>query len=533
MNLDRARELARSALAFLEASKQRINDLNVYPVPDGDTGTNLVATVSGIVGDLEASTAAEPRTVADDLRRAALMSAKGNSGVIFSQIVRGFADVLGEHDEIDGEVLARAFRSASDAAYRAVQVPVEGTMLTVIREMAEEAELTDVRALPKAALLERVIARGEDALARTPDMLQKLKEAGVVDAGGAGLVEIVKGLKAGIAGEPVPSAPVETEELGFEAVHQELSEYRYCTVFLIEGERLDRDAIHGELERLGDSLLVVGDETMVKVHVHTDEPGRALAVGTRAGVLESVEVANMHRQTAEREQRLSAGVDDLDALPTLDTGLVVVAAGAGNRGLFEASGATRVVDGGQTANPSTGDILAAIEATPATEVIVLPNNPNIQLAAEQAAAEASRRTLVLPTRSMQEGLEAMVAYDPARSADENVTEMSDAVETCVTGDVTCAVRDATVDGVVVREGAWFGRVEGRAVACDDDLDAVVDAVAAQLVADDQRSALTVIRADPAPPAAELLERLAGRHPRLEVQVLEGGQPHYPVLLSAV
>ncbi len=414
MNLDRAREIARLALFNLEANQQRIDDLNVYPVPDGDTGTNLTLTVRAIVEALEKSNADGHEAVARELSRAALMGARGNSGVIFSQIVRGFADVLGESDPIDEPMIARAFRSASDAAYRAVRRPVEGTMLTVIREMAEAAESDEARGLDRPALLAFIVARGEESLARTPDLLAVLKEAGVVDAGGAGLLEIIRGVRAAVAGEPAPEAPLIPVALSVEAMHQELSEYRYCTVFVIEGAGLDADALERDLERLGDSLLVVGDPTALKVHVHTDDPGAALSLGTAGGTIDGVEIADMHRQTLEREERLATGA--LEGLPTLETGIVVVAPGEGNRRLFKSLRATRVIEGGQTMNPSTEEIVAAVDATPATEVIVLPNNSNVILSAEQAVALVNKPMRVVPTRSVQAGLAAMVAYDAEQDA---------------------------------------------------------------------------------------------------------------------
>ena len=270
--LDETLELSRFALAAIEQSRQRIDDLNVYPVPDGDTGTNLTLTARAVVEHLEGSSAADRAAVTHELTRAALMGARGNSGVIFSQIVRGAAEVLGNGEPADVLTCTRALRGASDAAYRAVRRPVEGTMLTVIREMAEEAEATEAATVTD--LMHAVVRRGEDALARTPELLDVLREAGVVDAGGAGLLEIVRGITAGLAGEPLPAA-LPRRELGFEAVHQELSRYRYCTVFVVEGEQLDADALEAELEQLGDSLLVVGDRSALKVHVHTDEPGSA------------------------------------------------------------------------------------------------------------------------------------------------------------------------------------------------------------------------------------------------------------------
>jgi DAK2 domain fusion protein YloV len=529
VEIERARELARAALAFLEANRQRINDLNVYPVPDGDTGTNLVATVRGVVDALENSSAMGQAEVATELKRAALREAKGNSGVILSQIVRGFADVLSEHDEISASVLAKSFRAGSDAAYRAVQRPVEGTMLTVIREMAEEGESPVARRLSPADLLERLVRRGESALERTPDLLPILKEAGVVDAGGAGLVELVRGLAAGVAGKPLPSKPVDVEALGFDAIHQELSRYRYCTVFLVDGEQLDLEALERELEVLGDSLLVVGDSAMVKVHVHTDDPGAALRIGTGAGVLEGVEIANMHAQTQERESRLTAS--DPVMVDELVTGVVAVVAGAGNRALFESEGASVVIEGGQTMNPSVGEIHDAIEAVHADHVIVLPNNKNVILTAEQAASLSSKTVRVIPTRSVQEGLGAIIPYERDTPVETNEAEMLAGAEAVVTGEVTRASRDAKLDGVEVREGAWLGLANDAAVASGDDFEAVADAVIERLL-EGERELLTVLTGDGAPAVDGLLGRARERHPGLEVEVHAGGQPHYPLLLSA-
>jgi len=347
MELEVVRHLARSALQNLEAHRRRIDDLNVYPVPDGDTGTNLVLTLRSIVEALDGSTAENSEAVAKDVTRAALMGARGNSGVIFSQVVRGFVEVLGRHEGVSSSLLSRAFRGASDTAYRAVKRPVEGTMLTVIREMAEESERKEHRSLRPDELLQVVLTRGEDALARTPEMLDVLRNAGVVDAGGAGLVEIARGMVYGATGEEIPEVPVEAESVGLDAIHLELSEFRYCTVFVVEGDDLDRDSLESELERIGDSLLVVGDSTALKVHVHTDDPGRALALGTAVGVVEGVEIANMHVQTAQREERILESGGAPTALATLETGLVAVCPGRGNRRLFESLGATRVIEGGQ------------------------------------------------------------------------------------------------------------------------------------------------------------------------------------------
>ena len=481
---------------------------------------------------LDASTAADRATLAKELTRAALMGARGNSGVIFSQILRGAAEALGEAGLLDAATIRRAFRAASDAAYRAVRRPVEGTMLSVIRELAEEAEDPRNADLEPAALLKQLIERGEDALARTPDQLAVLREAGVVDAGGAGLLEIVRGVSAALSGEPLPDAPAEdAHEAGLDAVHQELSEFQYCTVFMIEGENLDAEALEAELDLLGDSLLVVGDSNALKIHVHTDEPGKALALGTALGTIEGVEIANMHKQTEDRTERITSVLNPVLTLETLETGVVAVVPGAGNRRLFESYGATRVIEGGQTMNPSTADILAAIEATPATEVLVLPNNSNVILSAEQAAALAGKPVRVIPSRSVPAGLAAIVRYLPSLDAAENEAAMLEALEQVATGEVTLASRDVELDGVEVRKGAWLGLVDGTAVASSPDFDEVAGAVADRLLSNG-REILTLLTGEDEPSLDELLRRVQEQHPGVEVEVQPGGQPHYPLLLSA-
>jgi DAK2 domain fusion protein YloV len=529
-DLTAVRDGARAALAALEASRQRIDDLNVYPVPDGDTGTNLTLTMRSVVQCLDETEAVETLTrsvLAREVTRAALMGARGNSGVILSQIVRGAAEVLGGAEAVDAPALARALRGASDAAYRAVRRPVEGTMLTVIRELAEEAEAQPTEDMAPAELLAAAVRRGQDAVARTQEMLDVLREAGVVDAGGAGLLEIVRGLAAWVAGEPLPEATPH-EELGMDAIHQELSQYRYCTVFLVEGERLDHDALERELDALGDSVLVVGDATALRIHLHTDDPGAALTAGTAVGVLENVEIANMHAQTEQRQQRLLQAVPDA---PPNVTDVVAVVAGPGNRRLFESLGATRIVEGGQTMNPATADLVEAIDDLAADEVVLLPNNRNVILAAEQAAGLAGKAVEVVPTDSIQAGLAAMVLFDGSRDVRENASEMRDAVAGLATGEVTVASRDAELNGVAIRKGNYFGLAEGEAVAEGESFEAVACAVVERLLSE-PRDVLTLLTGEDEPDLDGVMKRIASEYPHVEVDVQAGGQPHYPLLLSA-
>jgi fatty acid kinase len=521
--IEGVQELSRGALAAMEASRRHIDDLNVYPVPDGDTGTNLTLTVRAIDEAVQASTAGDRATIAKEISRAALMGARGNSGVILSQIVRGAADVLAESDDF-----AKAVRSASDAAYRAVRRPVEGTMLTAIRELAEEAEAH--RDLQPAELLPKLVARGEDTVSRTTEMLDVLKEAGVVDSGAAGLVEIVRGISAALNGEEFPTAPQAHEDHAVQAMHQELSQYRYCTVFLVEGENLDAETLEDELDELGDSLLVVGDPSALKVHVHTDDPGRALSLGVAQGAISGVEIANMHEQTVQRSERLVEAVPQAQEQAVGTTDAIVVTVGPGNRALFESLGA-HAIDGGTTMNPSTAEILAAIEASPAGEAVVLPNNKNVFMSAEQAAEHASKPVRVLPTLSLQAGLAAMVSFDPGRSAEENTAEMSETLSEVATGAVTIASRDVEMNGLEIRKGSFLGLVEGEAVAGGDAFDEVAGAVVERLLAQ-PRGVLTMLTGDGAPVLNGVVSRVESEHPEVELEVHDGGQPHYQLLLSA-
>jgi uncharacterized protein len=518
-DLDRVREIANAALASLEANRRRIDDLNVYPVPDGDTGTNLTFTGRAIADALGESSASDRETIAREVTRAALMGARGNSGVIFSQIVRGAAEVLGRAEAIDENVLAQAFRGASDAAYRAVRQPVEGTMLSAIRALAEEAERGPADFWPA------LVRAGDEAVARTQHQLDVLRAAGVIDAGAAGLLEIVRGIAAAVTGEEIEEPADLSEPLTVEAIHQELSRYRYCTTFVIEGDGLDAEALEGKFERLGDSLLVVGDENALKVHVHTDDPGAALSLGTAVGVIDRIEIANMHEQTHEREERLLQPVPDLPA-----SAVVAVVAGEGNKKLFESFGAV-VVEGGQSMNPSVGQLAQQIGAGRAHAVIVLPNNSNVIAAAENAAESVDVEAHVLPTRSIQEGLSAMVAFDSTRSAGENLAEMRDVLAAVATGEVTTASRDAQLDGLSIRAGDYLGLAGGAPVATGPDFDQVAAAVTERLL-DQPRGVLTLLTGEVEPALDALLARLRELHPDLEVDVQQGGQPHYPLLLSA-
>ena len=353
-----------------------------------------------------------------------------------------------------------------------------------------------------AEALAELVAHGERALAATTDQLDILREAGVVDAGGAGVLEILRGIAAHVRGEPLPELEAVSGGIPLEAVHQELSRYRYCTSFFVEGETVDPEELERELTKLGDSLLVVGGPGAVKVHVHTDEPGAALALATERGVIEEVDIKNMHVQTADRTQRLEREVGV--------TGAVAVVLGDGNRRLFESLGAS-TVEGGETMNPSTADLLAAVEALPEQGVVLLPNSKNVVLAAEQAAEQSGKDVRVIPTRSLQAGLGALVAFDAGRPLDENVAEMEEAAAAVRAGSVARASRSAKVGDVDVAEGEFLGLVDGEPVASGESLEPVATDVVARLVGDGA-DVLTVLVGDGAGESDGVVDAIRAAHP---------------------
>jgi DAK2 domain fusion protein YloV len=516
-----------TACATLELSRRRIDDLNVFPVPDGDTGTNMARTARAVADALAELGGADLAAQAETATRAALMGARGNSGIILSQVVRGAVDGFRQGGTLDARAVAVAFAAARDAAYAAVTVPVEGTMLTVIREMADGAESAG-DATSETALV-AALAAGELALARTPEQLPRLREAGVVDAGGAGLVELLRGILAGVRGEPAPP-PVDggdhAHAATLDTMHEEASSFRYCTSFLVEGESVDRAALTDALASYGDSILVVGAPPAFKVHVHTDDPGGALRIGTAAGVIGGVEVSDMHAQTADRLARLA---------PERACDVVFISRGAGNRALAESLGARAVVDRGAAGHdPSTAEIVAAIDRAPARGAIVLVNDASALLAAERAVEHSATPAHVLASRSIAEGVCALVAYLPEADLDANATAMTKALDGVRSGEVSRAVRAASVDGVAVSAGEFIALAGGRAVAAFSQPGPALHAAAEQLLGAGGE-VLTVLLGEgelAGGPLAAAAAALATTHPGLEVAVHEGGQAH-PIALLAV
>ena len=540
-----------SALSAVEAERQLINDLNVYPVPDGDTGTNMALTVRAVVEELEQSDVTDIPSVAAAVTKGSLMGARGNSGVILSQIVRGICDVWGQANSLDTAVFKQAVMEGQHAAYRAVKEPVEGTMLTVIREMATAAQ-----AVPDGLGLEHLLAAVEEAgrvaVENTTAQLPALQKAGVVDAGGYGLLVLFRGLAAGIhdlvrggriaagarlaaraAVGPV-AVPAPPERRVVVEQPSELSEYRYCTSLLLTGTAIDREALEAFLAPLGDSALVVGDERTVKIHVHVNDPGVVLSEAVRHGAIGDVEINDMHAQTRERDERLAMPTTSTPEIGEGGSVVVAVVAGAGNQQLFRDLGCHAVVDGGQSMNPSAAQLLDAVEALGAEEVVILPNNGNVILTAEQAAGMSPLHIAVVPSRSIPSGLAAMVAFDPGEDAVGNARLMEDAIADVRCGEVTHAVRDSELDGVEVKKGQAMGIVDGKLVAAADDIEGAFGGVLAEFVRGgaDYVTVLTALNGSPGTTRERLAEIAARLAPDAEVSFHEGGQPLYPILASA-
>jgi len=536
-SIERFRRVVSAAAAYLEERRQEVNDLNVFPVADGDTGDNMALTLRAVSEELDRLDGQLVDEIGrtelvNALARAALMGARGNSGVILSQIVRGAAEELASRpgELVDPMLVAAAFARAADAAYESVREPAEGTMLTVFREMAHSisrrlAHMDEIRLASNATpaeqdallaeLLEDAVRDGEAAVARTPEQLEILRESGVVDAGAYGLVLILAGVVAGLRGDTAtPSSLAHHVPPSDTRPHHEDSRYRYCTNFIVIGLGLDSRSVVPRLEELGDSVLVVGDEATLKVHVHTDEPEAAMALFESTGEVSQLDVADMREQIAERTARLQAG----------RCAAVAVVSGPGVRELFEGLGAF-VVDGGETFNPSIYDLLAAIHEVPAEEVLVFPNNPNVMMAAERAAELSDKQAHVLPCTSQQAGVAALVELNPTASMVENEERIRSALEGIRAGSVAPASRDDTRRRFVTGDAVGF--VADEIVAWGG-AGTTLSETMARLA--EGAEILTVIGGEGAPIALAELEGLAPDGVELELH--EGGQPNYWWLLAA-
>ena len=530
------RELFAAATAWLERNVLQVNAVNVFPVPDGDTGTNMYLTMRATMEEAERCEDPAAGAVLAAMSHGALMGARGNSGVILSQIIGGLARGVDGATDVTPKGLAAGLEQASAAAYRAVTKPAEGTILTVIREVSEAVTAANGNG-DLDSLLETAVSAAKSSVEKTPSLLPVLREAGVVDAGGLGLSVLLEGMLHHIRGEPIETTaeaaePVEQDWLASTgARHQtEGSLYGYCTELLIGGRELDLEEIRGRVMGLGDSVIVVGDPQLVRVHVHTDDPGAALSLGTGAGQLVQVKVDNIRKQAERFVEMHEEMRGDAAEAPPLST--VAVVAGEGMARVFRSVGCTRVVSGGPTMNPSTREIVDAVEACPADDVAVLPNDKNIILAAQQARKLTKKRLHVVGTRSMPQGIAALLAVSPGEDVKTVVEAMEDACGAVRTIEITRAVRRTSIGGVRVNEGDVIAIVDDQLqLAAPSAEEAVVGALESLPQADESLATLYYGAETTAAAAEELARNIRERFSSYEVEVVFGGQPNYDYIVS--
>jgi hypothetical protein len=561
----------RSALAWLQANQEQVNDLNVFPVPDGDTGSNMYLTLRSAVEDAQAAPAI---TSAGSVMRAAahgsLMGARGNSGVILSQVFRGFAQAVGDRDRLDADAVASALAEAARVAYKAVMKPTEGTILTVVREAAEAARRAAAESDDIRRVLEETVREAHAAVERTTDQLAVLRDAGVVDAGGFGLAVILEGLTRALSdtdgsatlpavrrrrsGEPHLQAPGSqangaggaapasrtARRRGAAAMAAREEGWGYCTEFIVSGPGLDVDALGKELGELGESALVVGDSDLARVHIHTRDPAGLISVASQRGRLSNLKVEDMTAQHHE----LMARADKLEAVPAVRDstvgvaaspkrlGVVAVAPGEGFREIFRSLGADVVVEGGQTMNPSIEDLLSAVRQAGATQVVILPNNGNVILTAEQVDHLADGiEVTVTPSRSLPQGISAMLAIDPTVDVPANIVRMAEALARVSTVEITRAVRDSSVGGLRIRAGEVIALIDDDIVQSGEDERSVIEAVLRnhenppELVTAYWGARVTEAE------AVALVDHLRAAFTGTEFELHHGGQEHYPYILS--
>ena len=531
-----------SAANTIANQKQKVDELNVFPVPDGDTGTNMSMTIGAAVRELELLSDPTVGETAKTTASALLRGARGNSGVILSLLFRGFSSGLKGKEEADGVALADALTQGVEAAYKAVMKPTEGTILTVAREAAEKGRETALTTNDPLEVFSAIVAQAEETLERTPEMLPVLKKAGVVDAGGKGFVVIFSAMldvfRGGAVVRSEAAAPKKAVKRTAVAEAEGDIQFAYCTEFIVMKKKDAGDPLklRAFLESIGDCVVVVDDEEIVKVHVHSNHPGLAIEEGLKLGMLTSMKIENMKEQHSA--QVLQAEQEEQDDTyqpvdPETPYGFVAVAAGAGVQSLFEDLGVTQVVTGGQTMNPSTDDILKAIHATPAETVFVLPNNKNIIMAAEQAVRLADRRVCVLPSRTIPQGISAMLAFDPEQDFSENRMAMTRALDTVQTGQITFAARDSDFDGHNIRAGEILAMDNGKLAFLEKDLQKALLKLTRSMVKKDASFVTVIYGADvseeQAAAAYELLR--AKINDNIEINLINGGQPVYYYIIS--
>ena len=546
-------EMVQAGANRLQVNAEYVNSLNVFPVPDGDTGTNMNLSMTSGAKAVADSTSEKVGELAAMLSKGLLMGARGNSGVILSQLFRGFSKQIPEVTVLNATELAAAFTHGVETAYKAVMKPVEGTILTVAREAAKAGEKKAKSTDDVIEVMTAVVKGGRRALAKTPDLLPVLKEVGVVDSGGQGLLFVYEGFLSALNGEfqleEYEPSPAEMDEMVNAEHHRSVQgqlatediHFGYCTEIMVkigEGPTVDSSFDYEEfrnyLDGLGDSLLVVNDDEIIKVHVHTEHPGEVLNYGQKFGSLVKIKVDNMRLQ---HETILEHDGQSKEATPRKTTrapyGIVAIAAGKGVQELFESLGANYVISGGQTMNPSTEDIVKAIQEVNADKVIVLPNNKNIFMAADQAAEVAEIPVAVVPSRTISQGLTAMLSFNDQLSLEENKDTMTEMLSSVVSGQVTHAIRNTTIDGVKITEGDFLGMIDGKIVLSNSDI-AVTALATLEKMLTEETEIVTILAGEggSVSQAEEFSAQLMAQHPDLEIEIHQGDQPVYPYLFSA-
>ncbi|MDI6844119.1 MAG: DAK2 domain-containing protein [Anaerosomatales bacterium] len=529
-----ASDLIRCAAAALEERKEEINRLNVFPVPDGDTGTNMSLTMQAVIAELDAL---PPFPALADVCKAvthgSLMGARGNSGVILSQMLRGLCEVVGQADSVDADLVVAALKRSVEVSFQAVRKPVEGTMLTVLKDMHEAASSARAAGADLDEVLDAAVRAAFDSVRRGPDLLPVLKEHGVVDAGGFGLAILAEGFVTGLEGHEFSERDIALAagELTVTPVDDwDDQEYLYCTEFLLHGADAEKSFLEEWISSIGGSELVVGDRDTYKIHVHTDRPGDVLSWATSLGEVSEVHINNMRRQTAERSQKIGAEQRPA-AQPSKPFGFVAVASGDGIAEILRSLGVDKIVNGGQTMNPSTAEIAAAVSEVDADAVIILPNNKNIVMAAQQAVSVSDRPIGVVPTTSVPECFAALLAFDPHASLEENVEAMAEAASAVVTAEVTTAVKDAKSPAGDIKKGQVIGIADHEIVVIGEDVSAVGLELIRKLSGG--RETLTVLAGEGfSDEDLEAFTRAVSEEfPHLEIDAHRGGQPLYPLVLG--
>ncbi|MDW0109269.1 DAK2 domain-containing protein [Sporosarcina aquimarina] len=542
-------EMVKMGAHHLKQNADYVDSLNVFPVPDGDTGTNMNLSMTSGAKETEAHVSAHLGETSQALSKGLLMGARGNSGVILSQLFRGFGKAVEEKETLTASEFAEALRYGVQTAYKAVMKPVEGTILTVAKDAANVAVDTAITETDIILLMEAIVTEAKASLKRTPDLLPVLKEVGVVDSGGQGLVYVYEGFLACLKGEELPERTVaqSMDELVSAEHHRNVQGFMdtadivfgYCTEFMVrfedektKGQPFDEDNFRQQLSELGDSLLVISDDEIAKVHIHTEDPGDALSFGQQFGSLINIKIENMRQQHMDIVGDNSTRKKEKDVVKKTPYAIVTVAMGEGIAELLKSIGASYVIEGGQTMNPSTEDIVKAIQEVGAERVLILPNNKNIVLAAEQAAEVAGIEAAVVPTKSVPEGLAAILAFNPETDVTSNAKSMTSAASVVKTGQVTTAVRDTSIDGVSIHKDDYMAISNGKITSATPSLETTMKSLIDGMITADDEIVTVIYGEDVAEQdAKEMTAYIEGQFDHVEIELYNGKQPLYPYILS--